>query len=173
MIPSHCLKILWWPKRGESGALSQQKHNSLVEEHANIIVNILLIITIGNLKPLETQYWSSCVRTLINFNFTFISQYVRCKLVCWQNNTPIRNKILTYIKFSTQAFCFLCCLWPWGWRRWRRHVDILRMILTACCDTTGYWPSFCSHIKTCFTSVRWRRTCGSVQSKFCLECWRS
>lgn len=43
-------------QEGESGALNQQKHNSLVEEHANIIVNILLIITIGNLKPLETQY---------------------------------------------------------------------------------------------------------------------
>ena len=43
-------------QEGESGALSQQKHNSLVEEHGNIIINILLIITIGNLKPLETQY---------------------------------------------------------------------------------------------------------------------
>ena len=43
-------------QEGKSGALSQQKHNSLVEEHANIIVNILLIIIIGNLKPLETQY---------------------------------------------------------------------------------------------------------------------
>lgn len=43
-------------QEGESGALNQQKHNSLAEEHANIIVNILLIITIGNLQPLETQY---------------------------------------------------------------------------------------------------------------------